>query len=178
MKKNVFFITLFVGLVFSVFGQSESDFSYIIENTGVIITRYNGNVKDVRIPERINGLPVIAIGNFAFEGAPMLPGMPDADGIITGVTIPNSVISIGEGAFANNLLTSVVIPNSVTSIGKGAFVGCNRLTSVTLSRHTSIGEYAFPETARIIYRDTLDDLILDVENMSDEEFFNFLLRLF
>jgi len=154
MKKTILGLVLIfaVGIVF---GQSESDFSYKIENTGVIITRYNGSIKDVKIPERINGLPVIAIGNFAFEGAPilMLPDMPDADGIITGVTIPNSVISIGEGAFANNLLTSVVIPNSVTSIGKGAFVGCHRLTSVSLSRRTRVGKDAFPETARIIYRD-------------------------
>jgi hypothetical protein len=60
-------------------------------------------------------------------------------------TIPNSVTSIGIGAFgycAN--LTSVTIPNSVTSIGDVAFIGCENLTSVVIgSSVTSIGSNAF-----------------------------------
>ncbi|MBR5726965.1 MAG: leucine-rich repeat protein [Muribaculaceae bacterium] len=46
--------------------------------------------------------------------------------------IPNSVTSIGEGAFWGcNSLTSITIPNSVTSIGAWAFVFCNGLSHVT-----------------------------------------------
>jgi len=60
-------------------------------------------------------------------------------------TIPNSVTSIGEGAFVGcSSLTSVTIPNSVTSIGYAAFYGCSSLTSVTIpSSVTSIGDFAF-----------------------------------
>ena len=59
--------------------------------------------------------------------------------------IPNSVTSIGGGAFDDCTgLTSVTIPNSVTSIGNYAFYGCTGLTSMTIPNSvTSIGESAF-----------------------------------
>ena len=61
------------------------------------------------------------------------------------ITIPTSVTSIGELAFANCTgLTSVSIPNSVTSIGRSVFYGCTGLTSVNIgSGVTSIGVAAF-----------------------------------
>lgn len=59
--------------------------------------------------------------------------------------IPNSVTSIGVGAFSGcRDLTSITIPNSVTSIGLGAFAGCNSLTSVNFGNSlTTIGSSAF-----------------------------------
>ena len=64
---------------------------------------------------------------------------------LTSLTIPNSVTSIGDCAFWGwSSLTSLTIPDSVTSIGDTAFVGCESLTSVTISNSvTSIGNYAF-----------------------------------
>ena len=60
-------------------------------------------------------------------------------------TIPDSVTSIGSGAFEYCYsLTSVTIPDSVTSIGRTAFNACTSLTSVTIPDSvTSIGDYAF-----------------------------------
>ena len=47
--------------------------------------------------------------------------------------IPNSVTSIGGGAFYGcSSLTSIEIPNNVTTIGIEAFLGCDGLTSVTI----------------------------------------------
>ena len=62
-------------------------------------------------------------------------------------TIPNSVTSIGDGAFSGcSGLTSVTIPNSVTSIGNSAFSGCSGLQSIKIPNSvTSIGQYAFAD---------------------------------
>ena len=61
------------------------------------------------------------------------------------VDIPDSVTSIGSGAFAYCTgLTSVTIPDSVTNISRRAFCGCSGLTSVTIGNSvTSIGGDAF-----------------------------------
>ena len=66
---------------------------------------------------------------------------------LTEYAIPDSITSIGVGAFSGcRSLTSVTIGNSVTSIGYGAFYGCRSLTSITIPDSvTSIGRNAFYE---------------------------------
>ena len=59
--------------------------------------------------------------------------------------IPNTVTSIGNGAFGFcSELTAIEIPDSVTSIGNDAFYNCSGLTSIIIPNSvTSIGQYAF-----------------------------------
>ena len=69
--------------------------------------------------------------------------MAFAQNQLSSITIPNSVITIGDMAFAKNSLVSITIPNSVTAIGNGAF-GMNQLTSVAIPDNvTTIGMGAF-----------------------------------
>jgi len=60
-------------------------------------------------------------------------------------TIPNSVTTIGNGAFLDCIsLTSVAIPNSVTTISEYSFAYCNSLTSLTIGNGvTTIDIWAF-----------------------------------
>ena len=66
---------------------------------------------------------------------------------MTSVTIPNSVTSIDNNAFNRcSGLTSITIPNSVTTIGNNAFYYCSGLTTITIPNSvTSIGYNAFRE---------------------------------
>ena len=71
---------------------------------------------------------------------------------LTRVTIPNSITSIRDETFYGcSTLTSLTIPNSVTSIGDNAFYGCSSLTSITIPNSvTSIGFHAFSGCSNII----------------------------
>ena len=65
--------------------------------------------------------------------------------IVTKVTIPEGMTSIGRNAFYRyNKLTDITIPNGVTSIGDNAFYGCSNLISVNFPEVVKyIGEKAF-----------------------------------
>ena len=127
--------------------QAHAQFNYTINaDLTVTITEYTGPGGAVIIPPTINGLLVTSIGSEAFHSVSSsltsvsLPntltsigsGAFDACTSLTSFTIPNGVTSIGGSAFTGSGLTSVTIPNSVTNIGAGAFWNCGSLTSITI----------------------------------------------
>jgi len=147
MKKAVFVVTIFATLAFLAFADNgqycpESDFAFtVIDNgTAVEITGYVGSNTDVRIPDRIQGLPVTVIGAGAFWGNQL-----------TSVNIPDSVTHIGIRAFAWNQLTSVSIPDSVTHIDMEAFAE-NQLTSVSVPGGAFVHPQAFDSQVTVTRR--------------------------
>ncbi len=60
------------------------------------------------------------------------------------VTLPNSLIKIGNSAFEECCFSSFNLPNGLLEIGKSAFYHCNSLTSIFIPKIVRIiGEYAF-----------------------------------
>jgi hypothetical protein len=101
---------------------------------GVVITGVTEAATAAAIPPIIDGLPVTAIGSWAFFGARNL----------VSVTIPNTVTHIGDYAFSQSGITNLTLPRSVTSIGIEAFWDCDGLTRLVIPESVfSIGRNAF-----------------------------------
>ena len=145
--KRIFWITLFYAIILSACSPTNLEaqnvpdgLEYTIQGNSVIITGYSGIPQTLVIPNRIQGSPVTRIeGQFS-----------KIFNRLTSVTIPNSVVFIGDAAFRNNQLTSITIPNSVVAIGNNAFAN-NPLTSITIGPNVIIGSDAFPASFRIVY---------------------------
>ena len=96
-------------------GIDQTHFGYIFGASS-----YSDN--DWYVPTSLKSVTITggtSIDNYAFNDCYML----------TSITIPNSIVSVGDDAFSRcSNLKSIVIPNSVTSIGSYAFYGCSNLT--------------------------------------------------
>lgn len=68
------------------------------------------------------------------------------------VSLPDSLVKIGGGAFCGSTLESINIPNGVTSIGEYAFLYCDQLKRVFIPNSViSIGAGAFEGIPLIVY---------------------------
>jgi len=143
MKRTLIVIALIAALIAPIwaqdYGTTPDGFYWELtpDGRGIIVGDYTGTATSVRIPDRINNLPVVQIGDSAFY----------QKNTITSVVMPNTVTSIGETAFQRcTRLTSVTFSSSLTTIGTSAFNACTALTSITLpSNITTIGIRAFSD---------------------------------
>jgi hypothetical protein len=103
------------------------------------------NITSITIPATYQGKPVKAINAWAFGSL-----IESGDLTLTNlrsVTIPSSILYIGNYAFQYcSGLTSITLPN-VKYIGNNAFAYCSSLSSVSLGNSlTGIGDNAFSKT--------------------------------
>lgn len=108
----------------------------VIDLTNVIVAAYTGT----------GGAQSGALLTFPANALP--GGAFIAMANLTSVTLPATIISIGNGSFQNNgKLNFVNIPPSLTLIGDLAFSNCKSLTALTIPASVaSIGTNAFKES--------------------------------
>jgi hypothetical protein len=163
-----------------------SAFDVEVTEGGVRIVKYTGRENIVVIPEKIDGMSVVAIGSESFAGSS-----------VRAVKIPDSVLKIEKGAFSNcnNLSTirvpfvgdggeqthfgyifgaekyenhAVIVPPSLdmvivgdgeSEIADNAFSGCKTVSAVVFSKNLEkIGEFAFYECRDLVYISSVNEV--------------------
>ena len=110
-------------------------FDYDETEAGVTIAAYTGTAAYVSIPSEIDGRPVTAIGEKAFQ----------YNRAVRSVSIPGSVTVIRDNAFREcPHLSEVTLGDGIGAIEDMAFCGCQSLTAVDIPGSVrNIGIYAF-----------------------------------
>ena len=142
-------------------GNTYTVFEYSLDSEKkATITKYNGNVAALDIPDTIDGYKVVTIGGGVFRNRTELRTVTIPDSVmkiegyafgecsnLSSIKLPKYITEIGNDAFYNcDELTSIEIPKSLTKGGEnsGAFDNCDKLKEVTFeSGTTRIAEYLF-----------------------------------
>ena len=162
---GVFLICIIPNVVFASESKLTEDGEFYykeIENpAGIRILRYEGNRKEVKVPDQIDGMPVVEIEDGAFEYRMTIEkiNLPDTVinigkegemGAFSGcfklkeINLPSNLEVIGKSTFEYTSLEKVVIPEKVTWIQNFCFAGCSKLKEVEFKGNCKkIGAGAF-----------------------------------
>ncbi|MBQ3639951.1 MAG: leucine-rich repeat domain-containing protein [Clostridia bacterium] len=155
--------------------NEETDFTFTAENGSATVTAYVGAGGRVRVPDRLGGVPVTAIGNGAFAEMDNLEVL----------VLPDTVTDFGEGILEGTTLTALRTPFPTAAeqgylgyfwgassyqsnnqpalrtlvclelrggeaLPDHALFDCNDLVAVRLSESmTAVGDYAFSQCNRL-----------------------------
>ncbi len=107
-------------------------FHYTVKDGKATVTKYEGTATLVEIPATLDGYPVTAIGERAFEGNTHLAA----------VIVPDGVITVDWFAFYGcSALFDITLPASVSTIGHAVFDGCAKPT-ITCPKDSYAAAYA------------------------------------
>ncbi len=137
----------------------ENDVKYRKTADGsYIATGLTGNLVNLTVPSALSDGPVIAIGEKAFAGSPLLESVIIEEGIdsvgaeafsgcskLKKVDILAEIDVVRDKLFSGcSNLVSVKLPSSVNSIGNSAFLDCVSLSEISLPDNLkSLGSFAF-----------------------------------
>lgn len=126
-------------------GPLDIDFKYQITSDGIIILSYIGKIFDVlQLPDHIDGRPVVAIADRAFQGNSMRL-----------IHLPAFLLELGEGAFQNcTKLEKVTLQARLAHVPNNCFKNCTSLKEINLNDGLRvIGKAAFQNVAatRIVF---------------------------
>ena len=116
------------------FDETAAKSQFVCKMVGgkLTVVSFIGDDKEVVIPSEIDGVPIRAIGDSAFQNTS-----------VTKVIIPEGIETIGWFAFSNcKSLRVIYIPSSVTSVEYGAFEYCGSELTIVCESGSYIESYA------------------------------------
>ena len=117
--------------------------------------RYDKSLAEVNFRPDLNRLA--EVGDYAFDTT-----------ALTSATLPDSVTSIGKGAFSNDTaLTSVHLGSGIAAIGESAFVDANNLASLTVDPANTV--YSMEDGALYSKGDAGRTLVLYLPTKTDTD---------
>ena len=175
--------------------KNQYKLNYIQTSKGIVISSWENisanKISGLYIPDTINELPVIGIGQDAFEE--VYNYYPNTCHYLTGeITIPTYLEYIGENAFygcneiskinfndrlksignnafwcCNNLVGTLEMPNTISYIGKQSFASCDYEEIIFSNNLKIISDSAFSNNIH------LDDVIVIPEGVVSVGYFAF-----
>jgi hypothetical protein len=106
------------------------------QGNSVEVVGSDGLIESIPESVKYNGTDycVTSIGEYAFH----------QNGLITSISIPNTITTIGASAFKESSLTSIKLPIELSSIDASVFENCTSLKSITIPNSVkSIASNAF-----------------------------------
>jgi hypothetical protein len=117
------------GAMDAIFGGCKEAWFYLNDNNGAI-TITDGwsdggpSAPHLAIPDSIDGMPVVKIGDGSFQGRTQLQS----------VYIPSTISTIGAYSFQGCANLSITLSDSITTVGENAFDGCLSVVSSSNGR--------------------------------------------
>lgn len=119
-----------------------SDLYYTYCAEGVKIIGISHRSKEIAIPEKIENLPVVEIGAYAFavaqENEPDIHNQHNQIEQIHFVSVQDKEETQPKQNAAGYAIERIVLPDSIQKIGVGAFLGCSALTQIHLPENLKI----------------------------------------
>ncbi|MBR4727844.1 MAG: leucine-rich repeat protein [Clostridia bacterium] len=143
---------------------TAGEWEYLVNSRNeAVLAGYTGSATALTLPAALNGLPVTAIGDYAFSENKTLTQVTVPAGVteirsgafrgctaLAQITLPESVTAIGTDAFAFTAITSITLPQGLTELGACAFEYCAQLQQITLPAGvTRLGAGTFAECAAL-----------------------------